>query len=205
MLRFSLNLLRALDIVDSSNQDQRSRWKYGNISQLVILVGNNSDCTIAYGLEQWRYLSLILIHHMYRHFVPYSIRFPHYVHQWWNQNFHRESKYNEVKHEKAKGLRLLTPLRQKIRHFKRVASKTWTDLISAHLFPGTFTIYMVMCAFTVAFVAIWVPETKGRTLEEIQFSFRWKIFFTPTVLCDPLFFLFQTQFPLCKSFNFSHI
>ncbi|KAI4366365.1 hypothetical protein MLD38_022252 [Melastoma candidum] len=37
---------------------------------------------------------------------------------------------------------------------------------------GTFTIYMVVCAFTVAFVAIWVPETKGRALEEIQRSFR---------------------------------
>lgn len=37
---------------------------------------------------------------------------------------------------------------------------------------GTFSIYMVVCAFTVAFVFIWVPETKGRTLEEIQWSFR---------------------------------
>ncbi|MCD7456061.1 hypothetical protein HAX54_030562 [Datura stramonium] len=37
---------------------------------------------------------------------------------------------------------------------------------------GTFTLYTLMCAFTVAFVAIWVPETKGKTLEEIQFSFR---------------------------------
>ncbi|GLT58028.1 hypothetical protein SLA2020_309540 [Shorea laevis] len=37
---------------------------------------------------------------------------------------------------------------------------------------GTFTIYMVVSAFTVAFVTLWVPETKGRTLEEIQFSFR---------------------------------
>ncbi|CAK9161939.1 unnamed protein product, partial [Ilex paraguariensis] len=37
---------------------------------------------------------------------------------------------------------------------------------------GTFTFYMLMCAITVAFVAIWVPETKGKTLEEIQFSFR---------------------------------
>ncbi|XP_048493673.1 sugar transporter ERD6-like 6 isoform X2 [Beta vulgaris subsp. vulgaris] len=37
---------------------------------------------------------------------------------------------------------------------------------------GTFSIYMVVCAFTVAFVVIWVPETKGRTLEEIQWSFR---------------------------------
>lgn len=33
--------------------------------------------------------------------------------------------------------------------------------------------YAAMCALTVAFVAIWVPETKGKTLEEIQYSFRW--------------------------------
>ncbi|CAM8935927.1 unnamed protein product [Rhodiola kirilowii] len=37
---------------------------------------------------------------------------------------------------------------------------------------GTFTIYMVVSAFTVAFVSLYVPETKGRTLEEIQSSFR---------------------------------
>ncbi|KAF9591368.1 hypothetical protein IFM89_004053, partial [Coptis chinensis] len=37
---------------------------------------------------------------------------------------------------------------------------------------GTFTIYTVVSAFTVVFVALWVPETKGRTLEEIQWSFR---------------------------------
>ncbi|XP_051150945.1 sugar transporter ERD6-like 6 [Andrographis paniculata] len=37
---------------------------------------------------------------------------------------------------------------------------------------GTFTMYTAMCIFTAAFVTIWVPETKGRTLEEIQFSFR---------------------------------
>lgn len=37
---------------------------------------------------------------------------------------------------------------------------------------GTFTIYMCVAAFTVVFVTIWVPETKGRTLEEIQWSFR---------------------------------
>ncbi|XAR64126.1 hypothetical protein NMG60_11024353 [Bertholletia excelsa] len=37
---------------------------------------------------------------------------------------------------------------------------------------GTFTIYMFMCAFTVVFSYLWVPETKGRTLEEIQWSFR---------------------------------
>ncbi|CAK9178518.1 unnamed protein product [Ilex paraguariensis] len=37
---------------------------------------------------------------------------------------------------------------------------------------GTFTVYMLMSIIAVAFVAIWVPETKGKTLEEIQFSFR---------------------------------
>ncbi|KAL3527109.1 hypothetical protein ACH5RR_011765 [Cinchona calisaya] len=37
---------------------------------------------------------------------------------------------------------------------------------------GTFTIYALVSAFTVVFVRLWVPETKGRTLEEIQWSFR---------------------------------
>ncbi|KAH6765081.1 Major facilitator superfamily protein [Perilla frutescens var. hirtella] len=40
------------------------------------------------------------------------------------------------------------------------------------ILTGTFTFYAVMCIITVTFVAIWVPETKGRTLEEIQHSFR---------------------------------
>ncbi|XP_042392442.1 sugar transporter ERD6-like 4 [Zingiber officinale] len=37
---------------------------------------------------------------------------------------------------------------------------------------GTFLIYAVMSALTLLFVIIWVPETKGRSLEEIQWSFR---------------------------------
>ncbi|KMZ72644.1 putative Transporter [Zostera marina] len=37
---------------------------------------------------------------------------------------------------------------------------------------GTFTIYALVTAFTIIFVALWVPETKGRKLEEIQSSFR---------------------------------
>ncbi|GER46509.1 major facilitator superfamily protein [Striga asiatica] len=37
---------------------------------------------------------------------------------------------------------------------------------------GTFALYSVMCILTAAFVTIWLPETKGRTLEEIQSSFR---------------------------------
>ncbi|KAL8141189.1 hypothetical protein V2J09_007210 [Rumex salicifolius] len=38
---------------------------------------------------------------------------------------------------------------------------------------GTFTIYMAVAVFSVAFVYIWVPETKGKSLEEIQRFFRY--------------------------------
>ncbi|XP_062181393.1 sugar transporter ERD6-like 4 [Phragmites australis] len=37
---------------------------------------------------------------------------------------------------------------------------------------GTFAAYMLVSAFTLVFIILWVPETKGRTLEEIQSSFR---------------------------------
>ncbi|AQK88621.1 Sugar transporter ERD6-like 6 [Zea mays] len=37
---------------------------------------------------------------------------------------------------------------------------------------GTFASYMMVSAFTLVFVILWVPETKGRTLEEIQWSFQ---------------------------------
>ncbi|WJX95397.1 hypothetical protein P8452_76722 [Trifolium repens] len=36
---------------------------------------------------------------------------------------------------------------------------------------GTFTIYAIFSAINVAFIILWVPETKDRTLEEIQASF----------------------------------
>ncbi|XP_057967561.1 sugar transporter ERD6-like 6 isoform X2 [Malania oleifera] len=54
---------------------------------------------------------------------------------------------------------------------------SWLVTMTANLLlswsaGGTFTIYASITAFTIVFVTIWVPETKGRTLEEIQWSFR---------------------------------
>ncbi|KAJ6304991.1 hypothetical protein OIU78_020522 [Salix suchowensis] len=46
---------------------------------------------------------------------------------------------------------------------------------------GPFTIYTVVSAFTVIFVTLWVPETKGRTLEEIQSIFQMKVLAQPYV------------------------
>ncbi|XP_066366341.1 sugar transporter ERD6-like 4 isoform X2 [Miscanthus floridulus] len=43
-----------------------------------------------------------------------------------------------------------------------------TNLMLTWSVGGTFLSYMVVSAFTLVFVVLWVPETKGRTLEEIQ-------------------------------------
>lgn len=53
---------------------------------------------------------------------------------------------------------------------------SWAITMTANLLlnwssGGTFTIYAVVSAFSLVFVILWVPETKGRTLEEIQWSF----------------------------------
>ncbi|XP_030469742.1 sugar transporter ERD6-like 6 [Syzygium oleosum] len=53
---------------------------------------------------------------------------------------------------------------------------TWIITLTANLLldwsaGGTFTIYAVVAACSVVFVILFVPETKGRTLEEIQSSF----------------------------------
>lgn len=58
---------------------------------------------------------------------------------------------------------------------------------------GTFAIYTVVSAFTVAFVSIWVPETKGKTLEEIQRSLRWGFF---SFICTLLFLSYLPFFLL---------
>ncbi|KAI5448565.1 hypothetical protein KIW84_015827 [Lathyrus oleraceus] len=47
-----------------------------------------------------------------------------------------------------------------------------TNLLLDWSSGGTFTIYTAVCVFTAGFVVIWVPETKGKTLEEIQQFFR---------------------------------
>ncbi|KAK9284670.1 hypothetical protein L1049_023846 [Liquidambar formosana] len=54
---------------------------------------------------------------------------------------------------------------------------TWIVTLTANLLldwssGGTFTIYASMSAITALVVILWIPETKGRTLEEIQWSFR---------------------------------
>ncbi|KAF3522655.1 hypothetical protein F2Q69_00050278 [Brassica cretica] len=46
------------------------------------------------------------------------------------------------------------------------------NLLLAWSSGGTFTLYGLICAFTVVFVTLWVPETKGKTLEELQALFR---------------------------------
>lgn len=69
------------------------------------------------------------------------------------------------------------------------------------LSTGTFTIYMLVSAFTVVFVTIWVPETKGRTLEEIQFSFRWG-FLSPSCILLAFFLLLEEK---TKSYRFEII
>ncbi|KAL3723834.1 hypothetical protein ACJRO7_035929 [Eucalyptus globulus] len=53
---------------------------------------------------------------------------------------------------------------------------TWVITLTANLLldwsaGGTFTIYAAVAACSVVFVILFVPETKGRTLEEIQSSF----------------------------------
>ncbi|KAH0717234.1 hypothetical protein KY285_013265 [Solanum tuberosum] len=54
---------------------------------------------------------------------------------------------------------------------------SWIVTMTANLLlswseGGTFIIYTMVSASTVVFVRIWVPETKGKTLEEIQRFFR---------------------------------
>lgn len=49
----------------------------------------------------------------------------------------------------------------------------WNFRFFFFFWTGTFTLYALVSAFTVVFVTLWVPETKGKTLEELQALFRW--------------------------------
>jgi MFS family permease len=46
---------------------------------------------------------------------------------------------------------------------------TFLSLVRAFTAAGAFAVYAVLCGFTVWFVWRWVPETKGKRLEEVRF------------------------------------
>ncbi|XP_016428870.1 solute carrier family 2, facilitated glucose transporter member 8-like isoform X2 [Sinocyclocheilus rhinocerous] len=53
-----------------------------------------------------------------------------------------------------------------------IVTKTFQNLMDAITSAGTFWMFSGLCALSVIFTAIFVPETKGKTLEEIQARFK---------------------------------
>ncbi|KTG02280.1 hypothetical protein cypCar_00016317 [Cyprinus carpio] len=53
-----------------------------------------------------------------------------------------------------------------------IVTKTFQNLMDAISSAGTFWMFSGLCALNVIFTAIFVPETKGKTLEEIQARFK---------------------------------
>ncbi|KAA0716368.1 Solute carrier family 2, facilitated glucose transporter member 8 [Triplophysa tibetana] len=53
-----------------------------------------------------------------------------------------------------------------------IITKTFQDLMDLITSAGTFWMFSALCALNVIFTAVFVPETKGKTLEEIQAHFK---------------------------------
>ncbi|XP_054629529.1 solute carrier family 2, facilitated glucose transporter member 8 [Dunckerocampus dactyliophorus] len=53
-----------------------------------------------------------------------------------------------------------------------VVTKSFQDMMTLLTSAGTFWLFSSMCVLNVIFTAAFVPETKGRTLEQIEASFR---------------------------------
>ncbi|XP_051960564.1 solute carrier family 2, facilitated glucose transporter member 8 [Xyrauchen texanus] len=53
-----------------------------------------------------------------------------------------------------------------------IVTKTFQNLMDLITSAGTFWMFSVLCALNVIFTAVFVPETKGKTLEEIQAHFK---------------------------------
>lgn len=53
-----------------------------------------------------------------------------------------------------------------------IVTKTFQNLMDLMSSAGTFWMFSAMCALNVIFTAVFVPETKGKTLEEIQAQFK---------------------------------
>lgn len=49
-----------------------------------------------------------------------------------------------------------------------LVTKTFNDILESIGAHGTFWMFGVICVFAMVFTYIWVPETKGKTLEEIE-------------------------------------
>ncbi|XP_029019216.1 solute carrier family 2, facilitated glucose transporter member 8 [Betta splendens] len=53
-----------------------------------------------------------------------------------------------------------------------VVTKTFQDMMGALTSAGTFWLFASMCTLSIVFTMIFLPETKGKTLEQIEATFR---------------------------------